>query len=108
MAKTPHIINSTQNRTSAPALCKLTKDQQRLPFICIFCSWAHMHMLSSIGSFPLAEASLFSHNSVCCACHLLDAATNLLTSQKLLQEKTATLPCHLMDLKILTCGKTPI
>lgn len=31
---------------------------------------------------PLAEASLSSHNSACCACHLLDAATNLLYISK--------------------------
>lgn len=31
---------------------------------------------------PLAIASLSSHNSACCACHLLDAATNLLYISK--------------------------
>lgn len=31
---------------------------------------------------PLADASLSSHNSACSACHLLDAATNLLYISK--------------------------
>lgn len=70
VAITPCITNGTG-----------TKDWQRLPFICILFmdTYAHAEQHQEL---PLAEASLSSHNSACCACHLLDAATNLLYISK--------------------------
>lgn len=78
MAIIPCIINSIQNSITSSALSKLTKDWQSLPFICmIFCSYRRVHTLSSIRSLPWQKQLHLRHNSVCCACHLLDAATNL-------------------------------
>lgn len=51
-------------------------------------------MLSSIRSFPWRKQLLLRHNSVCRACHLLDAAANLVFISKVAKgrDNTISLP----------------
>lgn len=101
-------MHDTEHPASWPCLSpQLIKGGQSVPFIgMILCSRTRVHTLSSARSFPWQKQLWLRHSLVCCACHLLDAATNVFPSQKLLQEETAIFPCLLMDLEVLTCGKT--